>query len=231
MKPRTPPLPSSRLIGGIATATAFAVAASMLGACANPQRSRNVANPAVPATVLAQQVCANCHGLSGRSTSPRFPNLAGQPAGYLEMQLTAMRDRRRRDDDAAAYMWGLARDLSNEQIHGLAIYFSDQRVDAPISAGPAREVAAGQALYEQGRPAMGVPACAACHGARGQGLGVIPRLAGQHPGYLARQLELFGTAPALRPDGAPMTPIAQALSADDRRDVAIYLATLQEQAR
>ena len=217
---------SSRILRGLSVAVVVAVSA--LGACVNPQRSRDVSNPAVPATVLAQQVCANCHGLSGHSTSPRFPNLAGQPAGYLEGQLTAMRDRRRKDDDAAAYMWGLARDLSDEQIHGLATYFSDQRPDAPASTGPARDVAAGQALYEQGRPANGLPACAACHGARGQGLGVIPRLAGQHASYLARQLELFRTAPALRPDSAPMAPIAQALSADDRQNVVTYLAALRD---
>ena len=58
---------------------ALVVAASALATgCANPERSRDLSNPAVSATTMAQQVCSNCHGMTGTAESPNFPNLAAQ---------------------------------------------------------------------------------------------------------------------------------------------------------
>lgn len=66
----------------------FVVAAvALLAACANPERSRDLANPAVSATTLAQQMCSNCHGMKGSATPPNFPNLAGQTESYFVAQL------------------------------------------------------------------------------------------------------------------------------------------------
>ena len=55
-----------------------AVMAAMTG-CAQPTRSRDTANPAIDAVVLARQVCSNCHGVTGNAVSPNFPNLALRP--------------------------------------------------------------------------------------------------------------------------------------------------------
>jgi mono/diheme cytochrome c family protein len=55
---------------------ALAVAALAAG-CADTERSRNLADERVHGTVLAQQVCANCHGPRGNSVSPNFRALAG----------------------------------------------------------------------------------------------------------------------------------------------------------
>jgi cytochrome c553 len=71
--------------------------------------------------------------------------------------------------------------------------------------------------------AVGVTACASCHGARGEGQGAFPRLAGLDAGYLARQLDDFA---ADRRANAVMGPVAKALSADDRRGMAGYYATM-----
>ena len=69
------------------TIAVIALAAAALAAgCANPSRSRNLADPNVPALTLAQQVCANCHGAGGNAVSPNFPNLAGQRAEYIAEQ-------------------------------------------------------------------------------------------------------------------------------------------------
>jgi cytochrome c553 len=62
---------------------------------------------------LAEKTCANCHGVSGRSISPTFPNLAAQTAPYLQAQLHAFRDQTRADPDALSYMWGMAAQLSD----------------------------------------------------------------------------------------------------------------------
>ncbi|MEO8397909.1 MAG: c-type cytochrome [Chloroflexota bacterium] len=46
-----------------------------------------MSNPVVPAAVIAQQVCSNCHGADGNAESPNFPNLAGQQKPYPIAQL------------------------------------------------------------------------------------------------------------------------------------------------
>ena len=51
---------------------------------------------------LAQTTCAYCHGVSGNSISPMFPNLSAQTAPYLQAQLRAFRDQSRADPDAQA---------------------------------------------------------------------------------------------------------------------------------
>jgi cytochrome c553 len=71
--------------------------------------------------------------------------------------------------------------------------------------------------------------CAACHGADGNSAGdAYPKLAGQHPGYIARQLKDFKTqAGAAQPvRNAPiMTGMAGGLSDQQIVDVAAYFAS------
>ena len=43
--------------------------------CANPSRSRDVANPKVPPVVTAQQVCSACH-LTGAAGAPKLGDKA-----------------------------------------------------------------------------------------------------------------------------------------------------------
>lgn len=96
---------------------ALIVAAALeCAGCANPERSRDLANPAVSAVTLAQQVCSNCHGLKGNSESPNFPNLAGQTETYFAAQLRGFKSHGRRDPAGFEYMWGLSRNLTEEQI-------------------------------------------------------------------------------------------------------------------
>src|SRR5208282_3087683 len=68
--------------------------------------------------------CGTCHGVNGRSVSPTFPNLAAQTAPYIELQLHAFKDQSRADPDAQAYMWGMASQLNDAMISGLAGYFA-----------------------------------------------------------------------------------------------------------
>lgn len=46
---------------------AVIVAALTLLGCSNVERSRDLGNPNVPASALAQQVCSTCHGLTGNA--------------------------------------------------------------------------------------------------------------------------------------------------------------------
>ena len=139
---------------------------------------------------LIRKECSTCHGLRGISVAPTFPNLAGQQAPYLEAQLKAFRDRSRADPHAQAFMWGMAAQLTDDMIKGIADYLAAQPPAPGRRADPA-EVAAGKKIYEEGIPTQNVTACQSCHGDRAQGNGPFPRLAGQHRGYLERQLGAF----------------------------------------
>ena len=177
-----------------------------------------------PATDGTEQVCSLCHGFSGRSISPIFPHLAGQRAEYIEAQLKAFRDHERADPDARAYMWGVAEQLSDRVIHGLASYYAAQ---APAAGKPADPIlmAAGRKIYEQGIADNILP-CLACHGAKAEGAGATPRLAGQHRLSLERQLAYF--AANARTDEV-MHQEAMSLTHQQIQELSAYLAAQSEE--
>src|ERR1700730_9812636 len=146
------------------------------------------------------ETCGTCHGVNGRSVSPTFPNLAAQPAPYLELQLKSFKDQSRADPDAQAYMWGMASQLSDTTISALAGYFAAQPA-APGRGGSSTLIAQGKHLFEEGVPARQIPPCASCHGAHCEGMATFPRLAGQHSPYLLKQLlviqSVLRTAPVM----------------------------------
>ena len=68
------------------------------------------------------QMCVSCHGETGMSITPQYPNLAGQYEDYLEQALSDYRD----GDRDNAIMKGFAAALTDEDIKDLAAYFSSQ---------------------------------------------------------------------------------------------------------
>ncbi|MDE1938177.1 MAG: cytochrome c4 [Alphaproteobacteria bacterium] len=143
-----------------------------------------------PAAVAeATSVCQDCHGPQGNSVSSTFPRLNGQQADYIEAQLKNFRDHSRSDPHARAYMWGMASQLDDATIAGLAKYYSGQTPTQPQKGGAL--AAEGKNIFMNGVEAQNVPACQACHGEHGEGNSVIPRIAGQHANYLKTQLEAF----------------------------------------
>lgn len=89
------------------------------------------------------------------------------------------------------------------------------------AADPAKpDVNRGQAIATQ--------VCASCHGADGNSTGgAYPKLAGQHPEYLVKQLMDFKTQPGARQparNNAIMAGMAAALSNQDMVNVAAYFA-------
>jgi cytochrome c553 len=174
------------------------------------------------ANQLARTTCSACHGPNGVSISPTFPNLAAQTAPYLEQQLIAFRDQTRADPDAQAYMWGMASQLSNETIKGLAQLFSGQLPSQGHATDP-KLMARGQLIFQQGVPEKAIPACATCHGERAQGNGPIPRLAGQHAGYLLKQMLVIQSVLRLAP---VMHGVIQNLPRDQMEAIADYLESI-----
>ena len=201
--------------------------ALMLLGCSNIERSRDLSNPKVSASTLAQQVCSNCHGLTGDAVSPNFPNLAGQVEPYLVAQLNGFRSHDRRDPAGFEYMWGLSRSLTDDQVKGLAAYYAAQTPMVQAIEGDAARLAFGKALFETGVADKGVPACASCHGAKGEGNATFPRLAGQHADYLAKQLVVFQRTDE-RPEGAIMKTVAHELTQQNIDDVSSYLQAMPQ---
>jgi cytochrome c553 len=136
----------------------------------------------------AINLCSTCHGPRGIATSPEFPNLAAQRAGYIVAQLGNFQSKTREEKPAHDVMWGIAGNLDAKAIESIAAYYSAQP-PAPGEPGDPAQLATGKKLFETGLPDRGVPPCASCHGAQAQGVGDFPRLAGQHAKYVHRQLE------------------------------------------
>lgn len=174
------------------------------------------------ATELATGVCSACHGAHGQSISSVFPNLAGQQAAYIVLQLNAFRSHERGDPNARAYMWGMASQLSDATIKGLADYYAAQK-PAPGEAGDKALMVEGAKIYNDGVEANGVPACASCHGKDAQGNGAFPRLGGQHADYLIAQLEGFQSG--TRANAPIMDNVAHSMTHEQIRAAAVYAAS------
>jgi cytochrome c553 len=84
-----------------------------------PVTSAGKATGTAPA---AATTCVACHGPDGVGITGDYPTLAGQHADYIEQALKAYRKGGRQN----AIMNGMAAALSDDDIHALAQYFSQQ---------------------------------------------------------------------------------------------------------
>ena len=94
----------------------LAATAAMLGICAGAYAGDADAGRSKSAT------CAACHGPTGTSTNPLWPNLAGQKEAYLAKQIQAFRDGGRSDPSMTAMVAA----LSDEDVADLAAFFAAQ---------------------------------------------------------------------------------------------------------
>ena len=176
-------------------------------------------------------VCAACHGAQGVAIAPNFPNLAGQSATYLYVQLKEFHDGQRNDP----VMTAQAAALSDADMRDLASYYAAM---APKPAGPAETSSRGAQLYLAGDPAQGIPPCQGCHGANGLGpqphpssapqppWATWPRLRGQSSLYVAKQLGDFMSGVRAGSSNAKvMHGVALTLDDDDMQALSTYLST------
>lgn len=202
----------------------------LVGASASiPASAADTANPAAPDSMQSKvAACAACHGAQGQGTdNDYFPRLAGKPADYLFNQLQNFREGRRRYPP----MNYLVTYLSDDYLHQIATYFSNQRPPYPTPAAPTvpdSMVQRGKQIVLNGDPSKNVPACIACHGKGLTGMQpAIPGLVGLHNDYISAQLGAWrsGTRHALAPDC--MHEIATRLNDADISAVAAWLSTQQ----
>jgi len=179
-------------------------------------------------------VCTACHGPSGNSVNPEWPNLAGQNAAYVREQLAMFKARKRNNP----IMQPMVDPLSEQDMADLAAYFAAQ-TPSGLEADPSYWKA-GEALYRAGDVARNIPACGACHGPAGQGNpgSGYPALRAQHSVYTVKQLQDYLTQNRYRDPANPatvhttrnsamMTTIAARLTPEDIRNLASYLQGLR----
>ena len=200
----------------------------LVGASASvPASAAEAGNPPAPDTMQSKvAACAACHGAQGQGTdNDYFPRLAGKPADYLFNQLQNFREGRRKYPP----MNYLVTYLSDDYLHQIATYFSNQRPPYPTPSTPTvpdSVVARGKEIVLHGDPSKNVPACIACHGKGLTGMQpAIPGLVGLHNDYISAQLGAWrsGTRHALAPDC--MHEIATRLNDADISAVAVWLST------
>jgi cytochrome c553 len=153
-------------------------------------------------------VCAGCHGSDGVSKNPMFPSLAGQTSTYLDKQLKHFRDGSRENPTMNA----LAKDLNDNEIENLAAYFAS--LTSKSAGGDA-------GLAETGKTKAAM--CMGCHGNALQGSGPTPKLAGQQPQYISKQLSDFKSG---NRKAGQMNAIAKSLSDEDIKALAAYIGSL-----
>ena len=172
---------------------------------------------------IASQICAACHGADGNSPLPMNPSLAGQHPEYLFKQLNEFKSGSRNN----AVMMGMVAGLSAEDMRNLAAYYSAQK-PGESAAKDKDLVAQGRKLFRGGNLATGVAACAGCHSPNGAGIpSQYPRLAGQHPEYVATQLKAFRAGERANDVNNMMRAAAARLTDKEIAAVAEYLSGLR----
>lgn len=169
----------------------------------------------------ATTVCAACHGADGNSVISVNPKLAGQSAPYLYKQLSEFKSGKR----ANAIMAPMVQNLSSEDMKALAAYYAEQTPKLAKAKSEGKG-SLGEKIYRAGITETKVPACAACHGATGEGIpNRFPRVSAQHKDYTLQQLKTFRSGD--RANGPMMQTIAKKLSDAEMAAVADYMQGLR----
>jgi len=158
--------------------------------------------------------CFACHGPNGNSANPAFPILAGQSWRYTYLQLKDFKEGRRSDP----VMSPMVADLSRDDMIALGNFFAAQK-PLPIA------FKADGARVAAGRKTSDAVLCPMCHLGGFVGQNEIPRVAGQYPEYVRKQLSDF-KARRRTNDAGNMTSVAGTLSDDDIENLAHYIANL-----
>jgi len=191
------------------------VLAAAAGILAGPAFAQAQAQPREdPATRQLAQPCFACHGPDGNSTNPAYPVLAGQSWRYIYLELRDFKEGRRSDPQ----MSPMAANLTRDQMIALGNFFEAQ-AQKPVSftADPA-QVAAGKKVAD-------AALCAMCHLGGFKGQNEIPRVAGQWPQYIRKQLQDF-RAKRRTNDAGNMTSVTRNLSDEDIENLSQYIANL-----
>jgi cytochrome c553 len=206
----------------VAAAVAVALAPSARAAAA-AQQDFETAMTRTPDLANGQKLyvtCVGCHRDSGMGNRDgTVPVVAGQHRPVTIRQLADYRHARRWDPRMQHYA----------DVHVLADAQAMADVAGYIESLPRGEGSGtGRGDLVQRGNALFAARCAACHGGGGQGdaAGLVPRVAGQHYGYLLRMLNdaIEGTRPSFPTDHIRLL---EGLAAEDRIGLADAISRMR----
>lgn len=160
------------------------------------------------------QVCSGCHGENGKPVDKTIPNIWGQQAGYIYIQLRDFK----RGDRKSEIMQPIAAGFERNDMLAIAEYFSNKPWPDLGQPRAAKDIA------QRAQTASGSVGCTGCHLEQFQGTGTAPRLAGQGRDYLARTMNDFRTR--ARGNNPGMSDLMIATAPEDLAALAQYLAGL-----
>jgi cytochrome c553 len=171
---------------------------------------------------VAETSCAGCHGANGISSIKDVPNLAGQRAAYLYLELRAYQSGARGDSTMGA----VVKALSDDALMKAAAYYASLDPAQPISTSSTRPTPAQPDPVQAGKAAAA--ACAGCHGDSGiSKIPGTPSLAGLDPKYLVAAMKAYKSGQ--RKNDVMKSMMAAVVDAD-LSNIALYYA-LQRPAR
>lgn len=180
--------------------------------------------------VLAES-CKSCHGDKGQGmkeetrdgeTLPAIPALAGQVATYTYKQLRDYLSGSR----SHVQMTGVAKGLTEQDAADLAVWFAS--LPRAENKSGNEKLARAEKMVEQGDGKRILPPCFVCHGSKGQGEKQdIPALAGQQVNYFTRTLLEYKNGQRHNDVYSRMRLIAQQLSEDEIKELALYYQQLK----
>ena len=159
-------------------------------------------------------VCGACHGADGNSAIAQNPNLAGQNARYIYLQLRDFNKKRRQDP----LMSPMAANLSTKDMLDLAAYFSMQKPNRQNAKGDAARI-------DEGRKIADAALCPMCHLGGFSGQNEVPKVAGQHYDYIKKQLLAFRARERTN-DAGSMTAYMNDVTNEQIEALAAYIASL-----
>lgn len=168
-------------------------------------------------------VCAACHGPTGSSINPEWPNLAGLGEPYIAEQLAAFKAGHR----VNPLMTPMAAPLSDEDMKDLGAHFAQQ---TPAGGeADASNWKAGETIYRGGDKERDIPACVACHGPQGRGNGPAkyPALRAQHAVYTFNQLRAFKDGSRKSAGNGVMNAVTERMTEEEMRALASYVQGLR----
>ena len=187
----------SGVLGALACVIAFA---------ATPLRAQGIEEKV--------QVCAGCHGENGKPVDKTIPNIWGQQAGYLYIQLRDFK----RGDRKSEIMQPIASTFERNDMLAIAEFFSKKPWPDLCQPRAPKDVA------QRAQTASGSIGCTGCHLEQFQGDSTVPRLAGQGRDYLAQTMNDFRTR--ARGNNPGMSDLMIAAAPDDLAALAQYLSGL-----
>ena len=183
--------------------------------------------------VLAEKSCKSCHGDKGQGMKevpededtnavPAYPALAGQVANYTYKQLRDYFSGSRSHD----LMTDKVKLMTEQDAADLAVWFGS--LPRAENKSGSEKLARAEKMVEQGDGKRILPPCFVCHGSKGQGEKQdIPALAGQQANYFTRTLLEYKNGLRHNDVYSRMRLIAQQLSEDEIKELALYYQQLK----